>query len=243
MRTELYFSMLLILIVGPNLISQDLRYNALPLYFSRPLRRFDYFLGKWGVIFTFLAAVTILPAIAAYVLGLLFSLDLSIIRQTLPILLASVAYGFLISASAGTFILALSSLSRNSRYVALFWLAVWLGSGAVAGVLMEIDYENRQHAAWRAGQGPFLSEGAELQAAQFDWRPTVSYATNLARLGEEMLGTANAWNKLAELVGNQSYRLKTAQYPWTWSLGVLAGLFGLSACILHLSIKSLDRLK
>ena len=47
---ELRFSMLLILLVGPNLISQDLRFNALPLYFSRPLRRIDYFLGKLGVI-------------------------------------------------------------------------------------------------------------------------------------------------------------------------------------------------
>ena len=43
---ELWFSMLLVLLVGPNLISQDLRYNALPLYFSRPLRRIDYFVGK-----------------------------------------------------------------------------------------------------------------------------------------------------------------------------------------------------
>ena len=47
---ELWFSMVLVLLVGPNLISQDLRYNALPLYFSRPLRRIDYFLGKLGVI-------------------------------------------------------------------------------------------------------------------------------------------------------------------------------------------------
>ncbi len=51
--------------VGPNLISQDLRFNAIPLYFSRPVRRFDYFLGKLGVIATFLAAVSIVPAVAA----------------------------------------------------------------------------------------------------------------------------------------------------------------------------------
>ena len=41
---------LLVLLVGPSLISQDLRFNAIPLYFSRPLRRFDYFVGKLGVI-------------------------------------------------------------------------------------------------------------------------------------------------------------------------------------------------
>ena len=74
----------------PNLISQDLRYNALPLYFSRPLRRSDYFLGKLGVIVALLAAVIIVPSCVAYVLGLLFSLDITILRDTSRILLASV---------------------------------------------------------------------------------------------------------------------------------------------------------
>src|SRR5688572_12552655 len=68
---ELWFSMVLVLLVGPNLISQDLRYNALPLYFSRPLRRSDYFLGKLGVIAALLGAVIVVPSCFAYVLGLL----------------------------------------------------------------------------------------------------------------------------------------------------------------------------
>src|SRR5208282_2088620 len=70
LKTELFFSMILILLVGPSLISQDLRFNALPLYFSRSLRRSDYFLGKLGVIVTFLGMVMIVPAVVAYILGL-----------------------------------------------------------------------------------------------------------------------------------------------------------------------------
>jgi hypothetical protein len=31
--------------------------------------------------------------------------------------------------------------------------------------------------------------------------------------------------------------------PWYWSAGVLAGLFGLSLCILTTRVKSLDRLR
>jgi hypothetical protein len=77
---EMFFSMILVVLVGPGLISQDLRFNAMPLYFSRPLRRIDYFLGKLGVIGFFLAAVTIVPAALAYVLGVLFSLDFSVLR-------------------------------------------------------------------------------------------------------------------------------------------------------------------
>src|SRR5579871_4784368 len=49
-QIQVFFTMLIVLFVGPGLISQDLRFNAIPLYFSRPLTRFDYFFGKLGVI-------------------------------------------------------------------------------------------------------------------------------------------------------------------------------------------------
>ncbi len=49
-QIELYFIMLIVTLAGPNLISRDLRFNALPLYLSRPLTRLDYFLGKLGMI-------------------------------------------------------------------------------------------------------------------------------------------------------------------------------------------------
>src|SRR5262245_1472119 len=122
LQFELFFAMLLVLLVGPNLISQDLRFNAFPLYFSRPLRRVDYFAGKLGVIAVFLSAVMIVPAVIAWLLGLAFSLDLGVVRDTFPILLGAVAYGGVVVLSAGTLMLALSSLSRNSRYVSAFWV-------------------------------------------------------------------------------------------------------------------------
>jgi len=143
--TELRFSMLVILLVGPGLISRDLRFNALPLYFSRPLRRIDYFLGKLGVVVVFLGLVLVVPSVIAYVLGLLFSLDLTILRDTFSLLLACVGYGAVVSVSAGLLILALSSLSRNSRYVGLFWLAVWFVSSMVGTVLAAVNEERRMH--------------------------------------------------------------------------------------------------
>jgi ABC-2 type transport system permease protein len=247
---ELWFSMVLVLLVGPNLISQDMRYNALPLYFSRPLRRTDYFLGKLGIITALLGAVIIVPSFVAYALGLLFSLDITIIRDTSRILLASVVYGLLIAVSAGTLMLALSSLSRNSRYVALFWMAIWILSSTVSWVLMTVEREERQHTAgvhsrlWASEE--FLA--AEIEAAKSDWRPLVSYTANLSRIGEHLLGTNKAWARLGELSPasqRSTYLLQMIgnQYPWYWSAAVLTGLFLISVCILNLSIKSLDRLK
>lgn len=247
---ELWFSMVLVLLVGPNLISQDLRYNAMPLYFSRPLRRMDYFVGKLGVIVALLSAVMIVPCIVAYVLGLLFSLDITIVRDTSRILLASITYGLVIAISAGMLMLALSSLSRNSRYVALFWMAIWILTGILSLVLMQIEHEQRRYQpgahSHRWAREEFLN--AEIQAAKSDWRPLISYTANLRRVGERLLRTNAAWERLGQLSppGQRNQillQLMGNQYPWYWSAAVLGGLFALSACVLHFSIKSLDRLK
>jgi ABC-2 type transport system permease protein len=277
--TELRFSMIVILLVGPGLISRDLRFNALPLYFSRPLRRIDYFIGKLGIVVAFLGLVLVVPSVIAYILGLLFSLDLTILRDTFPLLLACVGYGAVMSVSAGLLILALSSLSRNSRYVGLFWLAVWFVSSIVGTVLAGVNEEHRMHQTYRraveaqraaeAARPPKTPQERQQQAAaqaeaqrrmwvdaererreaaKTDWRPLFSYTANVSRIGRYWLGADATWEKLAETVPAEErdrYLNENMgpQYPWYWSVAVLAVLLGLSACILNFRVKSLDRLK
>jgi ABC-2 type transport system permease protein len=250
MWAELGFSMVLILLVGPNLISQDLRYNALPLYFSRPLWRIDYFLGKLGVIMAFLVMVIVIPPLVAYLFGLLFSLDITIVRDTFGLILSVVVYGLTIAVSAGTLMLALSCLSRNSRYVALLWLVIWLVSSAVAGILTSVEHHQSRHRARAAGLNTSSEEFlTELQRdGRDDWRPLFSYTANLSRIGRQLLGTDAAWIRLSQAQprGQQSRFLLNRlgpQHPWYWSAAVLVGLFGLSVGVLNFSIKSLDRLK
>jgi ABC-2 type transport system permease protein len=247
---ELWFSMVLVLLVGPNLISQDLRYNALPMYFSRPLRRMDYFLGKLGIIAALLAAIIIVPSLIAYLLGMLFSLDVTIIRDTLPILLGAVTYGFVITISAGMLMLALSSISRNSRYIALFWMGIWILSGTVSLVLLKVQEEHRFHTASVRGRFGLTDDliNAEIQAAKTDWRPLISYTSNLRRIQEHLLHTNAAWERLSQLSPDRQrrailFQLTGNQYPWYWSAAVLAGLFVLSIVVLNYSVKPLDRLK
>ncbi|MGA2230857.1 MAG: ABC transporter permease subunit [Tepidisphaeraceae bacterium] len=277
---ELRLSLVLILLVGPSLISQDLRFNSLPLYFSRPLRRMDYFLGKLGIIVAYMAMVVIIPSIVAYILGMAFSFDISILKDTFRILVSSVLYGLIIALSGGTLILALSALARNSRYVALTWIGVCLLSSITSGILVGVkeqqdqqklyrqleanmgfnvrpppnetqDQRIRRYRAQAAVRNALFAEVRieELKASAHDWRPLVSYTTDLSRLGNVLLGTDDTWRRLyAELYPEDTRGLFVStylgpQFPWYWSAYVLLGLFGLSACILKLSIKSLDRLK
>jgi ABC-2 type transport system permease protein len=248
-QIQMFFSMILVLLVGPSLVSQDLRFNALPLYLSRPLRRLDYFAGKLGIIAFFLGAVAVVPAVIAYALGVGFSLDPGIVMDTFRLLWAAVVSGLIVVLSAGTLMLALSSLSRNSRYVGAMWVGLWFISGAVAGVL--------------------------IGTVRADWCPLVSYTANLARIEHVLLDTDSAWRQMDELFQNARRRASAAapflgprrmgpgrprpggdptsvranpglagfNYPWYWSAAVLAGLFGISVWTLAFRVRSLDRLR
>ena len=169
--------MLLVVIAGPNLISRDLRFNALPLYFSRPLTRLDYFLGKLGVIATLVAAVAIAPAVAAYALGVCFSLELSVIRDTWRLLPASLLYGLVIVASAGPLMLALSSLSRRSLYVGIAWAGLWVISSAAAGVLDGIHRGAMYHKLWQEE----TAQGIQAQSSQAQSNQGSDNRTDLVR--------------------------------------------------------------
>jgi ABC-2 type transport system permease protein len=190
------------------------------------MRRIDYFLGKLGIIVAFLGMVMIVPAVTAYILGMLFSLDITILRDTFPILLASIAYGLIISVSAGLLVLAMSALSRNSRYVALAWVAIWFVSGITASILQQIDSQQRRFAYYnqisipppdyrkdltrqernlqmqqwsRAQQNAMAQyEVVELDYSKNDWRPLVSYVGNLSRIGQLLLRTDDTWKDIGQ---------------------------------------------
>jgi hypothetical protein len=148
-KIEMFFIMFIVLIAGPGLISRDLRFNALPLYFARPLTRLDYLLGKLGVIGTLVAAVAVGPAVFAYAVGVCFSLDLGVVKDTYRVLLGSAAYGLVITLSAGTLILAMSSLSRRSLYIGIAWAGLWIISSTVASILVGLQREMSQEQVYR----------------------------------------------------------------------------------------------
>jgi len=53
---------------GPGLVAPDLANQALPLYLSRPFSRAEYVLGKMGVLFLLLSAITWLPVLLLFAL-------------------------------------------------------------------------------------------------------------------------------------------------------------------------------
>lgn len=63
-----YFAFALTVFVGPSLVSPDLVNGALPLYFSRPLSRWQYVAGKLLVLALLISAITWAPLLLVFVL-------------------------------------------------------------------------------------------------------------------------------------------------------------------------------
>lgn len=59
-------SFLLVLLIGPALVSPDLRNNGLALYLSRPFSRSEYVLGKISVLLILMSAITWIPGLLLY---------------------------------------------------------------------------------------------------------------------------------------------------------------------------------
>jgi ABC-2 type transport system permease protein len=60
------FSFFVAILIGPPLVSRDLRNNALPLYLCRPFSRSEYVLGKMSVLMILLSLVTWMPQLLLF---------------------------------------------------------------------------------------------------------------------------------------------------------------------------------
>jgi hypothetical protein len=98
------------------------------------------------------------PAVFAYVLGLGFSLDLGVIKDTHRLLWGGALYGLVIAVSAGTLMLALSSLSRRSIYVGLAWAGFVFLTLMLSSILVGIRYETERHQIVRDGIAQWVAD-------------------------------------------------------------------------------------
>jgi ABC-2 type transport system permease protein len=117
--------LLLIGWVAPPMIAKDLRTKAFLLYFSRPLSKFSYILGKLMVLVVMCSVITTLPALILYACGIGLSPNLTPLYATWDLPLRIVAVGLLHSIPASLLALMLSSITTESRYAMFGWYAVW----------------------------------------------------------------------------------------------------------------------
>jgi ABC-2 type transport system permease protein len=121
--------------VGSGLIANDRRANALQLYLSKPLTRGEYIFGKMAILVAFLLMVTWVPAILLLLVQVAFAGSFAFLRENLHLFPAITLFAFLEVTMVSAAMLALSSLSKNSRFVGILYAALIFFSDALFGVL------------------------------------------------------------------------------------------------------------
>lgn len=140
--------------VGAGLIANDRRANALQLYLSKPMTAAEYIAGKLAILFLFLIGVTFLPAMFLLITQALFAGNLTFIRNNVYLLPAITLYSLAQVLLAGTTMLALSSMSKSSRFVSVMYAGLFFFTTALFQTLRGIT--GRSSFAW-------LSPTAALQ--------------------------------------------------------------------------------
>jgi len=116
-----FFVFVMTLWVGSGLIANDRRANALQLYLSKPMTSAEYIAGKLAILFIFLLGVTLLPAMMLLLTQAIFAGSLTFIRNNLYLIPAITLFSIVQVAIASTTMLALSSMSKSSRFVGVMF--------------------------------------------------------------------------------------------------------------------------
>jgi len=149
-----FFAFFVSVFVGSGLIASDRRANALQIYLSKPLIRTEYVAGKLAILVFFLTGITAVPALLLVVFQIAFAANFNFISANaiiVPGIVLASAVRVLVPAVT---ILALSSLSTSTRYVAIMFAGVFVFTEAIYTFLSLITGSTR--VAW-------VSVGANIQ--------------------------------------------------------------------------------
>jgi ABC-2 type transport system permease protein len=144
--------------VGAGLIANDRRANALQIYLSKPLTRAEYIFGKLAILMAFLLLITWVPALLLLIVQIAFAGNFTFLMHNLYLFPAITVFAFIQVTMVAAAMLALSSLSKSSRYVAILYAAVIFFSQAIYGVLTVVT-----------------------RSSQMSW---ISFPANLSQLGD-----------------------------------------------------------
>jgi ABC-2 type transport system permease protein len=181
--------------IGAGLIANDRRANALQLYLSKPMTSAEYIAGKLAILFLFLVSVTFLPAMMLLLTQALFAGSLEFVRNNLYLLPAITLFSLAQVLLASTTMLALSSLSKSSRFVGVMYAGLFFFTTALFQTLRGITGQSRF--AW-------LSPTASLQQLGdviFRLDPRYQLSPAIAALAVVVLIAGSIWIMMRKVRG------------------------------------------
>jgi ABC-2 type transport system permease protein len=135
---QAFFVFLITIYAGAGSISNDLRANALQIYLSKPITRGDYIMGKLGTLVIILAMPTLVPGFLLFLFAVLVESNLAFLGQYYWVPISMLAYSTAMILTYALVMLALSSMTRSSRFAGINFAAVFFFSQILYGILSGI---------------------------------------------------------------------------------------------------------
>jgi ABC-2 type transport system permease protein len=129
------FFVFIITVSMGGLIADDRRANALQLYLSKPLTRTEYILGKAVPLLALILGVTFLPAVCLLVVQIIFAGSAAFLMNNLFLLPAITLASLVQALLSSSAVLALSSLSKSRRFVAVMYAGIIFFTSSMYQVL------------------------------------------------------------------------------------------------------------
>ena len=159
---------------GSGLIANDRRAGALQVYLSKPLTRVEYAFGKLVILLVFLLFVTWVPAVGLLLVQIMFAGNFTFFRSNLHLFPAITLFSFVLTLTMASAMLALSSLSKSSRYVGVLYAAVIFFSQAIYAVLYGFTRDSRF--AWISVPNDLAQVGDAIFRLPLEYKMPVSAA-------------------------------------------------------------------
>lgn len=132
-------SIVLVALFIHKLIAHDLASQAIVIYNSKALTRWDYLTGKFMIVATILSLVWILPIVLSWLIGNLLAPDWDFFLHTFPSLIRGLAVGIVATVSLSSIALVVSSLAKKTGTAIAFWIMGWISLNLISD-LSRISY-------------------------------------------------------------------------------------------------------
>ena len=163
-------TMLVLTIAVPRIISADLSSNAIVLYASKAVSRWDYLFGKLGAVVGLIILTWVGPILFAWLGGNLLAPSWKFFWLTREALFSSLTFGLVGLGFLAVLTLGVSALSPTAKVVTSAWLALWL-----LGWGME----------------------APASASRTDWMLHLSFRYNLSQVHTRVFSPGDTFDKLS----------------------------------------------
>jgi len=144
-------------LVAPALVSRDLRAKAWLIYFTRPVGKFEYVTGKLLILGLLVASITMLPALALWMMGVAVSPSIWVAVTTWDLPVRIIVASLALAIPTVFMALAYSSLTAESRIASFAWFATWAACWIAHASLTTADMMQRAH------EDTLMSENAQTE--------------------------------------------------------------------------------